>query len=107
MTTNEELMFQSPLPLFKDLMLFGGKLNFNNKWLKLSHLVPWEKLDKMYLKYFKRPVAVKDSRLILGMLIGKHFTKLSDRDIMDYFHENPYFQCFCGMSTFAVGEDKK
>lgn len=100
-------MRQSPLPLFKDLMPFGGQLDSTNKWLKLSELVPWEKLDKMYLKYFKRPGAVKDSRLILGMLIGKHFTKLSDREIIDYFHENPYFQYFCGMSTFVTGEEKK
>lgn len=82
-------------------------LDSNNKWLKLSELVPWEKLDKMYLKYFKRPRAVKESRLMLGMLIGKHFMKLSDRDIVDYFHETPYFQYFCGMSTFVVGESKK
>lgn len=72
-------------------MPFGGRLDSNNKWLKLSKLVPWEKLDKMYLKYFKRVRAVKDSRLILGMLIGKFFMQLSDRDIVDYFHENPCF----------------
>jgi len=41
-------------------------------------------------------------RLILGLMLGQMFLKLSDREIVDYFHENPYFQYFCGQDTFVV-----
>lgn len=100
-------MYHKMDSLFKNLMPFGGELNQNNKWIKMSEIIPWSKMETAYNKYFKRLGKVKDSRLILGLLTGKHYMKLSDRDIIDYFHENPYFQLFCGMDTFVSGNNKK
>ncbi len=40
------------LPLFVDMMPFGGKLDENNRWIKLSELVPWDNLIALHDKYF-------------------------------------------------------
>jgi hypothetical protein len=100
-------MLENPYPLFKDLMPFGGKLDEDNKWITLSKLVPWRKLDSRYRTYFNRTTNIKDSRLLLGILIGKHYMNLSDRGIIEYFHENPYFQYFCGFSSFVSGKESQ
>jgi len=52
------------LPLFPELFPFGGKLNENNRWLRVSELIPWEELEDEYRKHFSdvgRPA--KDARL--------------------------------------------
>ncbi len=89
--------------LFSDIMPFGGKLDESNSWIKFSELIPWKKLIALHDSYFnnKRLQTVKDGRLILGLTLGKFRTGLSDRGILDYFYENPYFQYFCGLDQFA------
>jgi len=61
------------------------------------------RLEFEYLKYFSdagRPA--KDAQLILGLLLLKHMTKLSDREIIAEVMENPYMQAFCGFHTMAT-----
>ncbi len=96
------------LPLFKELNPYSGKIDENNRWIKLANLVPWENLNVIYQKYFaeEKLKQVKKCRLILGLMLGQILLKLSDRDILDYFHENSYFQYFCGCETFVVKLDK-
>tara|TARA_B100000212_G_C27356269_1_gene526040 strand:- start:247 stop:1605 length:1359 start_codon:yes stop_codon:yes gene_type:complete len=96
------------LSLFKDIMPYGGKLDNNNRWIKLSNLVPWGSLAKLHDSYFdrKRLAVVKSGRLIIGLLIGKMKMKLSDEEILNYFYENPYFQYFCGFDNFVTKESK-
>jgi hypothetical protein len=36
------------LPLFPELFPLGGKLNENNRWLRISDLIPWEELEDVY-----------------------------------------------------------
>jgi hypothetical protein len=94
------------IPLFKDLFRFGGSLNGKNDWIKLSELIPWEKLEGVYEKYFikDRGRPAKEGRLICGMLIAKHREKLSDRDVVRTLSENPYIQYFCGFEQFVTDE---
>ncbi len=83
--------------LFPELFPFGGSLDEQNRWLRIAALIPWEELEFEYLKYFSdagRPA--KDAQLILGLLLLKHMTKLSDREIIAEVMENPYMQAFCG-----------
>jgi hypothetical protein len=54
------------------LLPFGGKLNVENRWIKMHDLIPWIELEGIYRKYFSnsgRPG--KDSQLINGLLIIK------------------------------------
>ena len=88
--------------LFTEIMPFGGKLNSENRWMKLHDLIPWEEMEDIYRKYFSelgRPG--KDSQLINGLMIVKHQTVLSDKEVVEYFLENPYVQYFCGYDQFV------
>jgi IS5 family transposase len=89
--------------LFPELFPFGGKLDERNRWLRISELIPWAELEGEYLKYFSsvgRPA--KDAQLILGLLLLKHMTKLSDREMLVTVMENPYMQAFCGFHSMAT-----
>lgn len=89
--------------LFPDLFPFGGRLNENNRWLRVMGLIPWEKLEKEYSKYFSemgRPAT--DARLIIGLILLKHMTGLSDRSVVEEVLENPYMQAFCGFEQFVT-----
>ena len=92
--------------LFSELLPFGGKLNLNNRWIKLHDLIPWEELEDIYRKYFSqlgRPG--KDSQLINGLLVVKHQMVMSDEEVVEYFLENPYVQYFCGYDQFVIGKE--
>ena len=80
--------------LFKDLMPWGGKLNENNRWLRLQGLIPWEELEAEYGKCFSenRGRPGLDSQLVLGVICIKHMLKLSDEDAVEQVLENPYMQ---------------
>ena len=89
--------------LFPELFPFGGSLDPRNRWLRVCDLIPWEELEYEYLKYFSdvgRPA--KDAQLILGLLLLKHMTKLSDRELIAEVMENPYMQAFCGFHSLAT-----
>ncbi len=96
------------LPLFKDIMPYGGKLDQNNRWIRLSSLIPWQELSDLHDSYFdpKRLSVVKSARLVVGLMIGKSKLGLSDEEILNYFYENPYFQYFCGFDNFISKESK-
>lgn len=95
--------YQNILPLFSEIMPFGGKINLKNRWIRLSELVPWEELEERYVMYFdwKHRNRIKNCRLMTGLMIGKHLMSLSDEGVVEYLHENPYFQYFCGFESFV------
>jgi hypothetical protein len=67
--------------LFSEMMPFGGKLNSDNRWMKLRAIIPWEELEKIYRKYFSdvgRPG--KDSQLVNGLMVVKHQKVISDEE---------------------------
>jgi len=89
--------------LFPELFPFGGALDERNRWLRILELIPWQELEYEYLKSFSdvgRPA--KDAQLVLGLLLLKHMTKLSDREIIAEVMENPYMQAFCGFHSMAT-----
>ncbi|OGS08071.1 MAG: hypothetical protein A2270_03245 [Elusimicrobia bacterium RIFOXYA12_FULL_51_18] len=90
--------------LFPKLFNLGVRLDYGNRWLKLAEVMPWDKLDEIYSRYFSlgqgRPA--KDSRLICGLLVVKLVKNMSDDDAVQEFMENPYIQAFCGSEYFAV-----
>ncbi len=92
--TNQLEFFEASLP-------FGGKLNTNNRWIKMAAQVDWEKFEKIYAKTFAtigRPG--KDARLVIGALIVKHKLDISDAETTQQITENPYVQFFVGLSTY-------
>ena len=102
-------MYTEQLPIFKDLAPYSGQIDQNNRWIKLAELVPWTEMDRLYRKCFdeRKQFVIKGSRLILGLFLGQMLLQLSDRQILDMFHENPYFQYFCGQEIFCVKQEKE
>jgi IS5 family transposase len=92
-------------PLFPELFPFGGKLNENNRWLRIAELIPWEELEAEYAKHFSRMGRPgTDGQLVIGLLLLKHITGLSDEGIVTTVMENPYMQAFCGFEKFVTEE---
>jgi len=38
--------------LFPELFPFGGKLDENNRLIRIGDLIPWEELEEEYAKHF-------------------------------------------------------
>jgi len=76
---------------------FGGKLDPNNRWVKLAELIPWANYETSYSKSLKGsgdgPPA-KSVRVALGALIIKERLGTSDRETVEQIRENPYLQHF-------------
>ncbi len=92
-------------PLFPELFPFGGKLDERNRWFRIAELIPWQDLEDEYRKAFSdigRPA--KDAQLVIGLLLLKHMTGLSDRELVAEVLENPYMQAFCGFRSMATEE---
>jgi hypothetical protein len=68
-------------------------------------MIPWEELEEEYARHFSdlgRPAT--DSQLIIGLLLLKHMTGLSDEAVVEEVLENPYMQAFCGFEQFVTEE---
>jgi transposase, IS5 family len=83
------------------LMLTG--LDPNNRWVRISKLIPWDMVEKKYAKEFKhtpfsRPA--KPARMAIGSLLIKEKFTLSDSETVEMISENPYMQYFIGLESF-------
>lgn len=85
----------------EDFVFPYGDLDQNNRWVKLSKLIPWNEYEEMYAKNFinnGRPS--KPFRMVLGSLIIKQKLNCSDRETVEAVSENPYLQYFIGLKEF-------
>lgn len=82
---------------------FGGKLNPNNRWVKLAEIVPWAAIQKVYESGLNpgQGTPAIPSRVAVGALIIKHIDKLTDEDTIEMIKENPYYQYFLGYHSFT------
>ncbi len=103
-------MYRRPSPgqlSFENFYLpFGGKLSSDNRWVKLSELIPWEQLESSYAEQFSTDVgapAIK-FRVALGALIIKEKLGCTDRELVEQIRENPYLQFFIGMGQYSHQE---
>jgi len=83
-------------------MVFGGKLNRQNRWVILADLIPWDKVEEKYAQLFVtnngRPAL--SVRVALGALIIKEKSKLPDEELVEYIRESPYLQYFLGYEGY-------
>ena len=83
---------------------FGGKLKADNRWVKLSNLIPWANFEQQYskkLKSSKQGPPAKSVRVALGALIIKERLGTSDEETVEQIRENPYLQYFLGFKEFS------
>jgi len=89
--------------LFEELFPFGGKLDENNRWIKIAGIIPWQRLEERYVTYFSdRGRPGTDARLVVGLFLLKHMSGKSDVEVVLELIENPYWQVFCGLEGFAT-----
>ena len=82
---------------------FEQQLTKNNRWVKLSHLIPWDKIVGQYDRQFtategRPPIS---GRIVLGALIIKHILHLTDEETIHQIEENMFMQYFLGYSSFT------
>lgn len=82
---------------------FEVSLLSDNRWIKLSKLVPWDSFARIYMLAMDsnkgRPGI--SPRMVLGALIIKHLEKLDDRSVISNIQENIYMQYFVGLKGFC------
>ncbi len=83
---------------------FQAKLSAENRWVKLSKVVPWDEFASAYIAMMNtghgRPGV--SPRIVLGALIIKHLEKLDDRGVILAIQENVYMQYFVGLKEFTT-----
>ena len=92
-------MFETP----GNFMMLSG-LDPNNRWVRMSKLIPWDLVEEKYAKNFKetpfsRPA--KPARMAIGTQIIKEKYVLSDDETVEMITENPYLQYFIGLEYFT------
>lgn len=86
---------------------FSKNLNQSNRWIKLSHKIPWDTLVGVYQKQMGNSFMGADGinpRVAIGSMIIKHMCDLSDRETVLQIQENVYMQYFIGYSSLSDEE---
>jgi len=81
---------------------FGGHLNGENRWVKLSEIIPWEELEAEYKGKFSKHIGrtAKTVRLAFGAILIKEKLKTTDEETVEMIKENPYLQFFLGYESY-------
>lgn len=82
----------------------GAKLNSENRWVKMSALIPWDLLDEKYNAQFRNKNVgnpAKAARMALGSHIIKEKFGISDQETVEHIKESPYLQWFIGLPEFT------
>ena len=90
------------IELFEFEHPFGGELAPGNRWVRLSKILPWEELIRIYGKSLSKDKGRYgiDGRLAVGCMIIKHRLNISDREVIATLQENIYLQYFVGFKKF-------
>ena len=83
-------------------MPFNGKLDKTNRWVSLTKLIPWDKIEEKYSKKFsdKKGAPALSLRIALGALIIKERLGITDEETVSQIIENPYLQFFLGLKEY-------
>ena len=91
--SNQVQLFSTP---------FEQELDLENRWVKFSNIIPWNKLSSFYYTRMSSGMGAgtTDARIVLGAIIIKHHETLSDEGTIDAIKENIYMQYFLGLPSF-------
>ena len=85
-------------------MPFGGKLLKSNRWVRLASMMPWERIERIYMASFQsdngRPAI--PARIAFGSIFIKENDNLTDEGTVSAIQENPYMQYFLGLQSFQT-----
>lgn len=96
---------RSQLSIEDFILPFGGRLSGENRWVKITKLMPWELIEDLYAEAFKeenpdgRPPL--PARIAFGAIYIKEQEKFTDERTVENITENPYMQYFLGKTAFC------
>ena len=64
---------------------FQANLDKDNRWVKLSAIIPWDRLARIYYQSMSTDKGAPsiDARIVIGAMIIKHNLKLDDREVVE------------------------
>jgi len=73
---------------------FGGHLDPDNRWVVMSGIIPWERLEGQYTPQFNptNGAPAKPFRMVLAALCIQQRLGLTDRDTVEIITESPYMR---------------
>ena len=83
---------------------FSQKLSASNRWVQLSDQLPWDSIVNVYTKQLNNKTTGASNvngRVVLGALMIKHMSNLSDEETILQIQENMYMQYFIGYSSYS------
>jgi IS5 family transposase len=85
---------------------FFHHLDKDNRWVKLSNHIPWDKLANVYYRKMDNDFGAPSlsARMVIGAVIIKHMLNIDDREVVAQIQENIYLQYFVGLSSFTTKE---
>ena len=77
-------------------------LDKEDELVRLSEVIDWSVFEEAFSCHYnaRRGRPGKPIRLMVGLLLLKHLENLSDERLVVEWKRNPYFQYFCGMTSF-------
>lgn len=83
---------------------FQRELDMNNRWVKLSEILPWDRMAKVYMQYMNNKMgrSTVDLRTVMASMYIQHALNLTDRSTIETISENIYMQYFVGLSSFQT-----
>lgn len=80
----------------------GLHMNSEDRWIKIADRIPWDKFETKYAGLFPSNTGnvAKPFRMALGSLIVQTKFQYADRELVEQLTENPYLQCFIGLSGY-------
>ena len=81
----------------------ANQLNPKHPLLALAHAIDWRSLENEFAPlYSSKGRNAKPIRLMSGLLMLKQLYNLSDEDVVEQWQMNPYYQVFCGETSFQT-----
>jgi hypothetical protein len=92
------------MTIYDFILPFGGKLQAENRWVKMAALMPWDMIEDIYAASFKaeradgrRPIP---ARIAFGSLYIQQSENFPDERTLEHIAENAYMQYFLGLTEF-------
>jgi len=100
-------MYRKPNPqisLLDDFYMPFGKLDADNRWVKMADQIPWDRIEVEYAKQFPSHEGqeAKPLRMALGAILIKETLGTSDTGTVQAVQENPYLQYFIGLKKWQT-----
>jgi hypothetical protein len=93
---------KNQVSMLEDNKRFIVEINENNRWVQMSKLMPWERIEEHYIKSMCEDKGRKSipSRIAFGAIYAKEELNLTDEETVAQIGENAYLQYFLGLQEF-------